>query len=465
MIENSDNGSAQAALHSSGTTGPVWQLLDQVAGIVSARSERERAQRDALVVFAIRVGSAGLLYLSQVALARWIGSEAYGIYVVVWTTVLVLGGLSSVGLNQAVLRLVPEYRERGNSALLAGLLSSSRTAAFAIGTTVAACGIGLLHIYSDVIARPFVAPAFLALVCLPMYALTDVQDGIGRGRSWIGIALLPPYVLRPLLVVVAMAVSRLAGLPMSAATAIGSAIVATWGAGLLQLWLMERRLAPERSSEPPVTDWRNWLAVSLPLMGVTGAEIALQSADVLILSRWVTAGDIAIYYAAAKTMSLLLYVHYAVGSAAAHRLAALSARGDRAALEAAVSETVSWTFWPSVAAGLSLLTLGKPLLWLFGPDFGSGFSIMLILVIGCLARSAVGPSDVILRVLGQHKLSAAISMSTALLNVVLLVALIPPFGLTGAACATTIALATEAGCNWLAARRRLGLEIGIWNAR
>jgi hypothetical protein len=43
-------------------------------------------------------------------------------------------------------------------------------------------------------------------------------------------------------------------------------------------------------------------------------------------------------------MALIMFVHYAVGSAVANRFAALNARGDREALNAFVRDAVNWTF-------------------------------------------------------------------------------------------------------------------------
>ena len=51
-------------------------------------SEHGAAQRMAGMAFAIRVASAGVTFLSQIALARWMGGFDFGIYVAVWTWLL-----------------------------------------------------------------------------------------------------------------------------------------------------------------------------------------------------------------------------------------------------------------------------------------------------------------------------------------------------------------------------------------
>ena len=451
---------AEAATHG------FFQVIDRVRAAVSelatGNGDRARTQRDALAAFGVRLASAGLLYLTQIVMARWIGSHDYGIYVFVWTWVLVLGGLAHLGINIVMMRLLPEYRESGDLDRFRALVRGGRVFALVAGTLVAGFGFAGLWFFGEHLGGPYILPAYLALVCVPLFALTEVQDGIGRGQAWIWSGLLPPYVLRPLLVLVAMAAACLAGLPMTATTAAGAAIAATWGAALIQTVLVNRRLRESLPKGNHAYDFKAWFKVSLPLVAVSAAELMLQNTDILVISRYLTPTDVAIYFASAKTMSLILFVHYAVGSAVANRFSALNARGDTEQLKAFVRDSVNWTFWPSLLGAAFILAFGKPLLWLFGPQFEAGYPVMFILVIGFLFRSSFGPAETLLSMLGEHQICAAVLIVTALLNVALNFALVPAFGLIGAAIATSISLMTAAILNYVVAKRRLEIEIAIW---
>ena len=444
--------------------GYAHKAISVARSILIGADDRALAQRNAVIAFGVRVTSAALLYLTQVLLARWMGAFEYGIYVFIWTWVLVLGGLSPLGLNLAVIRLVPEYRERGELDSVRGVTFGTNLAAFAIGTMVALLGAAGLWLFEPYVANYYVLPLFLALVCIPIYALGDMQDGLGRGQAWMSIALVPPYILRPLIVLAAMIGAHEIGMPMTATTAAGAAILATWLAALLQFTLLSLRMSKTVPAGPRTYDWRLWLKTSLPLWVICACELALQNADVLIVSSLMSPHSVAVYFAAAKTMSLIMFVHYAVGSAVANRFSALNARGDRDGLQAFVRDAVNWTFWPSLAAAVVILVLGQPLLYLFGPDFLEGYPVMLILVAGFLFRSAMGPSEFLLNMLGEQNACAMVLVFTAALNIVLNLMLVPAFGLNGAAAATALSLITTALLQYAVARYRLGLDVAIWSA-
>lgn len=417
--------------------------------------------RNALLAFSIRVAGAALAYLSQAVLARWMDGFEYGVFVFVWVWVLILGGLAPLGLSTIAIRFVPEYRETGRLDALRGLLFGARAFAFGAATLIMVAGLAALHIFGDWLTGYYWLPAFLILFCLPVYALVDVQDGMSRGFAWIDIALSPTYIARPLLLLGAMLGASLAGLPLTAVTAAGCAVFAYWACGLIQTLLLERRIARTVPAGPHAYDFRLWIRTALPLVLVLGFELLLQNTDILVLSRYLEPGDVAIYFAALKTIGLVSFVHFAVGTAVANRFSAHNARGDNEGLALAVREAVRWTFWPSLAGAVLLLALGKPLLWLFGPGFTGGYPVMFILAAGYLVRAAMGPAEFLLNMLGEQNRCAAVLSLSALANLALNFALIPLYGIYGAAIATAISVGAAAVALFLLARLRLGLNIFV----
>lgn len=436
-------------------------MRQHVSEIFKARNDRHRAQRDAVAAFSVRCASAALLYLSQIVLARWMGGYEYGLYVFVWACVMIAGGLSDLGLGVASIRLVPQYREKDEMPFARGMVNGSCWLAFGVGTLVAVVGAGLIYEFRP-LEDELMLPAYIALLCIPFYALSWVQDGIGKAFGWMGLSMLPPYVLRPALLLVAMAIAHAAGFPMIAATAAGAAVAATVIAAIAQTAFMRSHIKKAVGDGAARFEFRSWVRASWPLLIICASEITLQNADVLIVSHYMSPTDVGIYFAAAKTMSLIMFVHYAVGSSVANRFAALAARGDKAALDSFAREAAHWTFWPSLGAGVGILALGIPLLWLFGPQFVSGYPVMLILVAGFLFRAAMGPTEFLLNMLGKQGISAMVQVSMAVTSVTLSLLLVPQYGLIGAAASTSLVLSLGALVNSVVVSRTLGIEVAVW---
>jgi O-antigen/teichoic acid export membrane protein len=183
---------------------------------------------------------------------------------------------------------------------------------------------------------------------------------------------------------------------------------------------------------------------------------------VLVLQQFRSSEEVGIYFAVIKTLALVSFIHYAMSATTAHRFTEYHAAGDKARLSAYVAYAIKWTFWPSLAATLVLLALGKPLLWLFGPQFTGGYDIMFIAAIGLVVRAAIGPVERLLNMLGhQHVCALAYALAFAM-NLALCVALVPKFGGHGAAAATSLSLVFETVLLFWIVRRRLGLHVLVF---
>jgi O-antigen/teichoic acid export membrane protein len=192
--------------------------------------------------------------------------------------------------------------------------------------------------------------------------------------------------------------------------------------------------------------------------------VVLMYVDVLILKQFRSPDEIAIYYAAVKTLTMVSFVYFAVAAASAHKFSEYFEAGDRKRLAEFVGDSIRWTFWPSLAATIVVLACGWPMLWLFGDSFVTGYYLMFILAIGVLARAAIGPGERFLSMLGQQKSCALAALTALITNVALCVLLVPTHGITGAAVATSIAFIVESAMIFVIAKKRLGYHLFIWGA-
>jgi O-antigen/teichoic acid export membrane protein len=442
--------------------------LERLWARVSSRlgdADQMMVQRLAGTVFLIRVIAAVLAFGSNVLLARWMGTFEFGVFVYVWTWVLLIGQALDLGLSTAAQRFIPEYRERGLVELLRGYISRSRWLAVGFAIGIAVLCAGLVRLLTPFLDSYTVIPLYIACIALPAYALANVQDGISRSYDWVGLGIVPTYIVRQVLLTALMAAAYFAGLPVDAVTAMVLSAAAIWLPALLRMVVLNRRLVTRIAPGPKAHDVRLWIGTALPILMAEGFYLLLTHADLLMLQQFRSPEDVAIYYAAVKTLALVAFIYFSIAATTAHRVAAYHAAGDREGLAEFMRKAIRLTFWPSLLATVLLLAFGKPILALFGAQFTDGYHLMFILAIGLVARAAIGPMERFLNVIGEQRACALVYAGAFAINIILCIALIPPLGAAGAAIAISAALVVETIALVVLLKQRMGLDIFVWGRR
>jgi O-antigen/teichoic acid export membrane protein len=414
--------------------------------------------RVALYIFGLRCGSAGVAYAMQIALARLLGDAQYGVFVTAWALVPLVGTFACLGLPLVAQKLVPTYLVSGNRVALAGFLHGARWVSGLSGAVLSLTGLALLFLspilpFLDHIAEgPYWVPLLMVLLTAPLFAVGAVQEGIARSLDWTPTAMMPAYLLRPLVLLMFGSIAIWAGQPALAGTVMTAGMVATaltvaGQAKAIETGTRRAGLAlQEGERRPTLTEWlgdRRWLKLGAPIVIVEVCDLVMLNADVLVLAVFVPPQDVGMYFAAAKTLMLVQFVYFAVASSMTHRFAALHEAGDETGLQDALRRSVHWTFWPSLAATGVMLAAGPYLLALFGPAFVTAYPVMAILSVGLLVRAGVGPLERFLNMIG-HEWAAARAYGVAtVFCIVFNIALIPTYGIRGAAVAMAATYAIE----------------------
>jgi O-antigen/teichoic acid export membrane protein len=274
--------------------------------------------------------------------------------------------------------------------------------------------------------------------------------------------LLPQFILRQIALLAVMALAFAAGFAMNAVTAMVAFIIAVLVTTLGQSLVLNARLAKAVAAGAKAYAIKTWFATSLPMLLVEGFFLLLTYTDVLILQLFSPPDDVGVYYAASKILSLVAFIYFSVSAATAHKFTAYHVAGNRERLSAFLMQSIRWTFWPSLAATILILAIGRPLLGLFGERFLEGYYLLFLLAIGLLARAAVGPVERLLNMLGEQQICAAVYAFAFALNLTLCVVLIPRVGVAGAAISTSIALVAESILLFLVTKQRLGFHVFVF---
>ncbi len=433
----------------------TWQRHPWFAKALN-RLRREKFISAASGALVIRILGAGLAFLSQILLARWMGINEFGIYAFAWTCILAAGIIGQLGLGISATRLVAQYGKNNRPARLRSFFGFVAAAVAISGGVIAIIAIGTLAGSNGLVLNSSLTTLYLAFAIVPLMALHEVARGVTRGLGHVNAAYAPGFLARPGLFLLALAGLYFAGLAITAPIAI-LALAASLLIVTLYQWRQIAKWMPDAPTSRS-TPWhtRHWLAICLPAVLVDGQYLMLSYLDVLVLNAWVEPGEVAQYFAAARIVGLLTFVHFAVSAASAHRMAKLNASGKNRDLPAVMKKFITWTFWPTLVGIALLLPMGSWLLEFFGPGFSDGYYIMPVLVIGILFQAATGPVKYLLAMTGQQNLMAVILGITTAINLALNFWLIPEMGLQGAAIATTGSLSFASASLAVAVRYRLG---------
>ncbi|MBK5911240.1 hypothetical protein CCR85_07000 [Rhodothalassium salexigens] len=426
------------------------------AGATDQRTARVGLLRAGAWSLVLKAGNLLLGLGLSVALARLMGPTAYGHYAFALAIVMMLALLARLGLPALTLRETAQALARGNGGHYRGIW---RWALVAVGVLsgIAAAGAGLVAVTLDGVRAQAVL-AGLALV--PLVALLRLADARARGQGRILAGQIPDGLLRPaLLLTLALAAAAIAG-PTAltpsrviAGHALAAGIALAVGLALL------RRDRPAGAALAPVFEHRRWARAVLPLGLIAGLQVVNMHADLILLGLFRPAEEVGLYRVAAQAALLIGAGQQALNMVTTPQFARLAAADDRPGLQRVA------TLNARLAAALSLpvaalFVLGGEavLAALFGAKYAPAAGALAILCLGQVASAAVGGVGHLLNMTGNEAVNARTLAAAMTLNLALNLALIPAFGMVGAATATTLSLALLNALLWRAARARVGVR-------
>jgi O-antigen/teichoic acid export membrane protein len=378
-------------------------------------------------------------WVIYIVLAHRTGVSEFEDYAVAVGAVTLLASFTTLGLEKYAVRILPVFYERGDWANARGFVGFALRRTFWIsiaGGAALALGWG----WRDPGSASWAAVA-VAMLILPVVSLVQlaVEALTAAGHELRGVLVYRIGVPGAALAMVLLALE----LPLALS---GAAAVACWGLGwglaLAGMAREVRRLTPPGVWASPPRVETGWQREALPFLGYGLALNTIGQAGVLGLEfLGASEVDLGAYAAAAQTTGLVVVLATATNRFYAPRLSILLERGDFASIENVRRQRVLWVA-PLVAAFLvAALGFGRELLEIFRPEFVED-GVPVLRVLACSAGFSVlfSMAPTYLQYSRRNRLVLGTTGGAAAVQVLLLFALVPSLGATGAAIAYAVAM-------------------------
>ncbi len=437
---------------------PFWQQLR--AALTGGEGDvLSVLARGGMSALAVKVVGAGIVFGVQVALARLLGVESYGVYTyaLAWAYLAVLP--AKLGQDTASLRFVTELAAAQRWGLLRRYLRWS-TRLVLSGSLVVVAGF-LIWVATQ---RAGLDPELrnvlmLAALLVPVAGLMQLRSAGLRAVGRITAALAPREIVRPIgILIVVIGVVWGAGIaPATAELAMTANIVVTLA---VLIWLdraFRKRIPDVAVAAARTGQTRGWLVVGLPLMMMSGLHTLLTQTDVLMIGYRLGPESAGVYAAASRTSLLVLFGVTAVSAVAAPLIARLYAAGRLTELKVMTTWALRGILLVALPVALVLALSGRLVLGLFGTEFVAGYPALVVLVVGRLLSATMGLAGFMMTMTGNERQAATSLFVAVIINVALNYILISWLGIVGAALATAL---VKLGWN-LALTRSINQRLGI----
>lgn len=396
-------------------------------------------------------------YATQSALARGLGKEFFGLYTLGVAVVTAAQIISQFGLDNGVVRYVAHYRAQGDTQRVRGTILQALGLTFAFSLVVAVAiffGAGAI---SNVLNKPDLEPVVRAFAfAVPFFALMSIICWATQGFQTVAYATYTQQMLRPLIYLLLVVGVYFVGASL-VGIVVAYAISMALGV-LIGLFFLRRLFPPLLDFRTrPKFETRALFGVSVPMSVSRATQYANNWTAILVLGIFQPAGVVGLFQAAFRTATFATLVRFAFNGIFSPIISNLHAQGSTEDLGRLYKDVTRWTFTGAFAIFLLIVLLTGEILTVFGgKEYAAGATALIVVAFAQLFSTSVGPANRMLAMTDNQNVLMVITTVGALTGVAVCFALIPTFGMIGAAIGAAAAILTENTATLVFVRRRLG---------
>ena len=375
-----------------------------------------------------------LHFLQKPFIARYLGPDGLGLFSMAVMLASIIELIAAFGIDGALTKYVAEYKEHQSK--VSSLVSSAFFTILIIGIITSLA----LFVFSNTFANVFNMPSLSLL--LKIYALVfpfSLAHGIIISY-FNGLREMKYYaftrILQASLALAFILALLMIGLGVEGAV-LGTvfAIIVTMSVAMV---IMKRLVRFTFSDYKKST--KMLASFGSRLVGANMINEIYSYADILMIGYFLTSTEVG-YYAVAISLSRFFWlVPRAMATVAYPAISEYWAKDNRQAISKLVDKATKYSACVLIFAGMSVIFFAKDIInFLFTPEFLPAVLPLTILIIGTVTSGILRSVGGIFASVGKPDLILKISAIGAVGDIVLNIALIPTYGIIGAATATTAA--------------------------
>jgi len=408
----------------------------------------------------IKAAHAAIAFATSIAMAKLLGPAGYGVFSYALALVALLAIPSELGVPNLAVREIAYANARSNWGQMRGFIVWAHTTVAATSGLLIVIGSIALLTWGDRLAPSKAACLWLGLLLVPMLSLGALRDAMLRGLRKVLLGQLPQPIIRPLALLIMLAVLWQLGVDLRSPERIMALHIISVGVGFAcgLFFFLKFKPAELQTAE---REYKSaiWLKSSIPF-GLTAAlQLINGRTDILMLGFFSSDAEIGVYRVAAQLGATVIFAMQAINMVQGPHIAHLFAQGDLKKLQRMITRTSQVVLMCAVPVVLVILFFGDVLIKLiYGEAYQGAYVPLVILCAGQLVNATMGNVGSLLNMTGHERDTMKSVLLAAIVNVTLNLALIPVFGIVGAAIATASTLTVWNLVMWHKVRKRIGIE-------
>lgn len=376
--------------------------------------------------------------VTAVLLARWLGAEGYGLYILCISVAFAASSIASLGLDVAMERYIAVAGRRGDEASARGTLQVGVLGTLLPGLVVAGA---LLLLSNQIAVRLFdeegLTPLMgLSAVLAVVIGMSTLLVAVLVGSKRIDQSALADHVIQPL--------SRLAFLLLIAPFGMtpflaGVAFLLSYlvSVGTMARFI-DRKIPLSGLLQPAARDLRGIAAFAFPFWFTGFLRILRTRIQPLLLGVVGTVTNVGVFAVVTSASALGRLANASISTALRPTLAELHDAGDAREVGRLYATTTRWTLAVSLPVFVFIALVPESLLGLFGPGFETGVTALVIAASAEVVNGATGMCGPIIAMSGYNKLKVVNATAWMVISLLANVIMIPVWGVNGAAIAILV---------------------------